>query len=287
MAWGERLMMQLRIVHTTEFEYDGRATASYNQARLTPLTDADQIVSHTRLDVQPTPWTYTYTDYFGTQITAFEVLDPHDSLQVTSTSTVHTNRQELPDAVLSWEEVADSSVSDRWTEYLAHSPVVAPTDDLRERCVQLRSESARPGDAARALCALVYAKMEYRSGSTSVKSSGAEAWEQRSGVCQDMAHVVIGGLRTMGIPARYISGYLHPKREPEIGDTVRGESHAWVEWWDDGWHAFDPTNDKVPGDRYVVITAGRDYTDVKPLSGIFTGAKTERIQVDVHITRLA
>ena len=129
--------------------------------------------------------------------------------------------------------------------------------------------------------------MEYRSDSTDVKSHGSQAWDQRSGVCQDMAHVAIGGLRSMGIPARYVSGYLHPKREPEIGDTVRGESHAWVEWWDDRWQAFDPTNDGIPGDRYVVIAQGRDYTDVKPLSGIFTGARTERMHVDVHITRLA
>ena len=280
-------MMQLRIVHTTGFEYDGQATASYNQARLTPVSDADQIVAHARLDVQPTPWTYTYPDYFGTQVTAFEVLDPHESLLVTSTATVHTNRQPTPEPVLAWEALAEPGVSDRWTEYLTLPPAVAPTEDLRSRCADLRTSSATPGEAARALCALVHAEMEYRSGSTNVKSTAAEAWEQRSGVCQDMAHVVIGGLRSMGIPARYVSGYLHPQREPEIGETVRGESHAWVEWWDDGWHAFDPTNDGAPGDRYVVIATGRDYTDVKPLSGIFTGARTERMHVDVHITRLA
>jgi transglutaminase-like putative cysteine protease len=129
--------------------------------------------------------------------------------------------------------------------------------------------------------------MEYRSGSTHVKSTGAEAWRQRSGVCQDMAHVAIGAMRHLGIPARYVSGYLHPRREPEVGETVRGESHAWVEWWDEGWHAFDPTNDGEPGDRYVVLATGRDYGDVKPISGIFTGARTEKMHVDVHITRLA
>lgn len=280
-------MMQLRIVHTTGFEYDGQATASYNQARLTPLTDPDQIVAHARLDVQPAPWTYTYPDYFGTQVTAFEVLDPHESLVVTSTATVHTNRQPTPDPVLSWAEMAEPAVSDRWTEYLSLPALVAPSEDLAQRCAELRTTHERPGEAARALCALVHAEMTYKSGSTSVKSTGAEAWRQRSGVCQDMAHVVIGGLRAMGIPARYVSGYLHPHREPQVGETVRGESHAWVEWWDEGWHAFDPTNDGEPGDRYVVIATGRDYTDVKPLSGIFTGAKTERMHVDVHITRLA
>lgn len=279
-------MMQLRIVHTTGFEYDGQAVASYNQARLTPVTDAEQIVVHTRLEVQPAPWTLHYRDYFGTEVTAFEVLDPHESLQVVATSTVHTHRGPAGDPVLAWEDLTTPEVSDRFTEYLDLSRHVAPSEDLRAAAEDVRAAAGSPGEAARELCRLVHREMEYRSGSTHVKSTGAEAWQQRSGVCQDMAHVALGAMRQLGIPARYVSGYLHPRREPEVGETVRGESHAWVEWWDDGWHAFDPTNDGEPGDRYVVVATGRDYGDVKPISGIFTGARTEKMHVDVHITRL-
>ena len=87
----------------------------------------------------------------------------------------------------------------------------------------------------------------------------ADAWEVRSGVCQDFAHLATGALRAIGIPARYVSGYLHPKRDAEIGEKVRGESHAWVEWWTGDWFGFDPTNDREVGDHHVVVGRGREY----------------------------
>ncbi len=280
------MSMQLRVAHTTTFEYDGKAVASYNQARLTPLTTPEQIVSHSRIEVTPAPWTYEYRDYFGTAVTAFEVLDPHDAMTVTATSTVHTNRAPAPAATLPWEALAMPEVADAWTEYLVVSPTVAPHPDVAERLTTIRAASELPGDAARAVCALVYHEVAYRTGATDVHSRAADAWEQRAGVCQDMAHLAIGGLRSLGIPARYVSGYFHPQAEPAIGETVVGESHAWVEWWDDGWHAFDPTNDTAPGDRYVVVATGRDYHDVKPVSGIYSGAAPSQMTVEVTVTRL-
>jgi transglutaminase-like putative cysteine protease len=279
-------MMQLKVVHTTTFEYDGLATASYNQARLTPPTNADQIVFHTRVDVSPAPWTYGYRDYFGTQVTAFEVFDPHGSLTVTAHSTVQTNRVPSAGPQLSWAELGSAQVADRRCEYLADSDLVAPTTDLAELVQEIGAASDSPGVAARAVCDLVHAQVGYTRGSTSVMSHAAEAWQQRAGVCQDMTHLAIGGLRSLGIPARYVSGYLHPSASPEVGVPVSGESHAWVEWWDNGWHAWDVANAVEPSDRHVTIAAGRDYTDVKPLSGIFTGAGTSRMAVDVQVTCL-
>ncbi len=278
--------MQLRIVHTTTFEYDGKAVASYNQARLTPQTTPAQIVSHSRVEVSPAPWVYEYRDYFGTTVTAFEVRDPHESMTVTSTSTVHTNRAPAGMPTAGWEELETREVSDTWTEYLVVPPTVAPTADLAERWARIRAASAMPGDAAREICALVHREVEYRPGATDVHTHAADAWDKRAGVCQDIAHLVIGGLRTLGIPARYVSGYFHPQARPTVGETVRGESHAWVEWWDHGWHAFDPTNDTEPGDRYVVVATGRDYHDVKPLSGVYSGAATSAMSVEVSLTRL-
>jgi transglutaminase-like putative cysteine protease len=280
------MSMQLRIVHTTGYEYDGKAVASYNQARLTPQTTPGQIVSHSRVEVSPAPFTYAYRDYFGTAVTAFEVLDPHDAMTVTGTSTVHTNRTAAGSPAIGWDDLTTPEVEDAWTEYLVVNSLVAPPADLAARFETLR-DGALPGEAARAVCALVHAEVEYRTGSTDVHTKAADAWEQRAGVCQDIAHLAIGGLRRLGIPARYVSGYFHPQVEPVVGETVPGESHAWVEWWDDGWHPFDPTNDTEPGDRYVVLAAGRDYGDVKPLSGIYSGAATSSMAVDVTVTRLA
>lgn len=163
---------------------------------------------------------------------------------------------------------------------------MAPAEDLAERVAAYRDHDT-PGAAARAINEMVHAEVEYQSGSTDAATPAADSWAQRAGVCQDMAHVVIGALRSLGIPTRYVSGYLHPKEDAAVGETVPGESHAWIEWWDDGWHGFDPTNDLEPGDRWVVVATGRDYLDVKPLSGIYSGAATSSMFVQVDVTRLA
>ena len=280
------MSMQLRIAHTTGFEYDGKANTSFNEARLTPLTLPGQIVVHSRVEVSPTPWAYTYKDYWGSQVTAFEVLDPHHSLTVTASATVHTNRFPAGEPLMSWEDMRSDSVADVHTEFLALPERVVPTEDLVVLARDIAEASASPTDAAREVCALVHREVKYVSGSTTVDAFGAHAWGERSGVCQDMAHIVIGALRSIGIPTRYVSGYLHPKVDPVVGDPVSGESHAWVEWWDEGWRGFDPTNDTEPGDRHVIVAMGRDYNDVKPLSGIFSGSGTSRMFVDVQVTRV-
>ena len=114
-------------------------------------------------------------------------------------------------------------------------------------------------------------------------SHGSDAWTQRSGVCQNMAHLVIGGLRHVGIPARYVSGYLHPRRDAVVGETVRGESHAWVEWWDDGWRGFDPTNDTLADRRYITLATGGDFADVVPLRGVILGGRGQTMKVAVSV----
>ncbi|MGY2874439.1 transglutaminase-like putative cysteine protease [Marmoricola sp. URHA0025 HA25] len=281
------MSMQLRIVHTTGFAYDGGAAASFNEARLTPLTVGGQIVVHTRLEVDPTPWTWTYRDYWGTQVTAFEVLDPHDELTVTATATVHTHPRPTMPELLSWEEIRRDRVADQFTEYLQIDDRVRPPEDLAVVYAEIGSSSPSPHDAARAICSLVHEEVDYVVGSTHVSGHAADSWDARAGVCQDMAHLVIGGLRQIGLPARYVSGYLHPTTDPVVGETVGGESHAWVEWWDGDWHGYDPTNDAEASDRHVVVAIGRDYGDVRPLSGIFTGAGTSSMFVDVQVTRLA
>jgi transglutaminase-like putative cysteine protease len=280
------MSMQLKIAHTTGFEYDGKANTSFNEARLTPLTLPGQIVIHSRVEVSPTPWAYSYRDYWGSQVTAFEVLDPHQSLTVTASATVATDRSPAGDPQLSWEQMRSEEIADVHTEYLALPDRVRPPEDLVALTNEIAAGSDSPTAAARELCALVYREVEYVSGSTTVDAFAAHSWAERTGVCQDMAHIIIGALRAAGIPARYVSGYLHPKADPQVGEPARGESHAWVEWWDDGWRGFDPTNDTEPGDRHVVVAMGRDYNDVKPLSGIFSGSGTSRMFVEVQVTRL-
>ena len=157
------MSMQHRIVHTTRFEYDGKAVASYNQARLTPVTTPEQIVVHSRLEVSPKPWTYEYRDYFGTQVIAFEVVDPHESMTVTATSTVQSNRSATPAPTSTWEQLAAREVSDRWTEYLMLPDLVAPPEDFVQRAKTVAAAASLPGLAARELCAVVADEVEYLS----------------------------------------------------------------------------------------------------------------------------
>jgi transglutaminase-like putative cysteine protease len=279
--------MRLRITHVTGFEYDDLVRASYNEARMTPQTDATQTVAHARIDVSPHPWAQTFRDYWGTTVTAFEVLDPHRELVVTATSTVATGAAPAPPATpATWAQVTDGQVADELLEYLTVDGRVRPPEDLAARVRAVIEEGAAPRDVVREVCRLVHQEVDYVPGSTDVHAEAAAAWRQRSGVCQDFAHLVVGALRGAGIPARYVSGYLLPTTEPVIGEETHGESHAWVDWWEEGWRSFDPTNDQATGERHVAVARGRDYTDVRPLSGIYTGAATSRMFVDVQITRL-
>ena len=129
--------------------------------------------------------------------------------------------------------------------------------------------------------------MDYLPGATNVKTNAMQAWTTGKGVCQDISHVTVGLLRALGLPARYVSGYLHPTPDAEIGASVTGESHAWVEWWDGGWTSFDPTNSVEVAARHVTLGRGRDYADVPPFKGIFSGPASEGHTVTVEVTRLA
>ena len=119
-----------------------------------------------------------------------------------------------------------------------------------------RVGDAHPHEAGALVCRFVREHMEYLSGSTNVKTNAMQAWTKGKGVCQDISHVTVGLLRALGLPARYVSGYLHPKPDAGIGEPVTGESHAWVEWWDGGWNGFDPTNSVEIGTRHVTLGRG-------------------------------
>jgi transglutaminase-like putative cysteine protease len=131
---------------------------------------------------------------------------------------------------------------------------------------------------------LVRDRIAYTPGVTTVYTTAREAWAEGHGVCQDFAHTTLALLRAARIPARYVSGYLHSLEE-RVGETVAGESHAWVEYWDGDWHAIDPTNDREVGPAHVVVAHGRDYADVPPLKGIYAGGMSEALGVVVEITQ--
>ncbi|MGH3425190.1 MAG: transglutaminase family protein [Nocardioidaceae bacterium] len=280
------MSMHLRVTHKTGYVYSGGVVASYNEARMTPVTTAEQYVLHSRIDVSPTPWTYTYPDYWGTQVTAFEVHELHNELNVTSTSTVDVSRSAPSPGGMSWDALRGAGPRDEFVEYLQMSPWVRPPADLADTVEGLAAKAATPTELAYEVCEMVHGTIRYDGGSTVVTTTAADAWSAKAGVCQDLAHLTIGALRHVGVPARYVSGYLHPRRDPEVGEPVAGESHAWIEWWDGEWIGFDPTNDAEPGDRHIVVGHGRSYRDVTPLRGIYSGGQTSGMEASVTITLL-
>ncbi|MCL8249947.1 transglutaminase family protein [Aeromicrobium fastidiosum] len=276
---------QLRIKHTTGYHYEKGAMASFNEARMTPMTTPEQYVLRSRIEITPAPWSYEYRDYWGTTVTSFEVHDPHSDLTVVATSIVDTQEVPAKPQAVGWDDLTPD-VQDEWCEYLVLSDWVAPAAELQELLDGLRATSERPGDYARAAVDLLHERLAYVPGSTEVTTTAADAWAAQTGVCQDFAHLSLGALRAAGIPARYVSGYLHPSPDPVVGETVEGESHAWIEWWDGEWVAWDPTNAVAPGPRHVVVAKGRDYGDSPPLRGIFSTAGGSELFVGVEITRL-
>jgi transglutaminase-like putative cysteine protease len=144
-----------------------------------------------------------------------------------------------------------------------------------------------PDNTAAAISALVRERITYLPGATGVRTNAQEAWDKGQGVCQDMAQVTIALLRAAGLPARYVSGYLHPRADAAPGRAAIGQSHAWVEYWAGSWTPLDPTSGADVGERHVVVARGRDYTDVPPLKGIYHGPPYSDMDVTVEVTRLA
>lgn len=277
---------RMRVVHTTEFEYDHPVVTSFNEARVTPRGDTRQNVILNRVETTPATRGYRYLDYWGTAVTAFDLHAPHLQLVVTSSSVVETDRSWVPaESEASWEDLATDVVADRYHELLVPSRYV-PRDRKLTAIAKTLMKGANPVQAVIAAVNWVHAEMEYEAGSTSVHTSAVEAWADRKGVCQDYAHLTLVLLRTMGIPSRYVSGYLHPKKSAEIGKTEVGESHAWIEAWTGSWWGLDPTNNTPITEQHVTVGTGRDYSDVAPLKGIISGGGTADLKVTVEVTRL-
>ena len=278
-------MSRLRIRHETTFRYEAEVVASYNELRMRPMMSDRQFVLTEHLMVTPLTSQQNFIDYWGTRVTSVEILQPHDSLNVIAESLVEIFRAQESGPELTWDELrAATSTSMGLTEILVNSPLTKPPKDLASFAKKEAAKHSSPADAARAISAYITSKMTYQFGVTEVHSTAAEAWKEKKGVCQDITHLVLGALRSVGIPARYVSGYLHPSLEAVVGETVRGESHAWVEWFAGSFVGHDPTNDRDISDRHVIVGRGRDYTDVPPIRGVYDGPKTSEHRVDVHLT---
>lgn len=279
-------MWRMRVVHATGYAYKSAVTASYNEVRLTPRSDQRQNVILNRVETVPATRSYRYVDYWGTAVTAFDLHAPHTELEVTASSVVETEKPEAPELEVTWSDLDSEAALDRFDEMLSPAHFT-PASKRLERIGRRIARDHTPQQAVIEASRWVAGELEYVAGTTGVHSSGLDALREGKGVCQDFAHLTLILLRGMGIPSRYVSGYLHPHAEAEIGDTVEGQSHAWIQAWTGEWWYYDPTNDAEINEQYISVGVGRDYSDVTPLKGIYSGEGSTDLDVMVEITRLA
>jgi transglutaminase-like putative cysteine protease len=284
----ERLTVSWRIEvhHSTTYRYAGAVESSYNEARLTPVTGPRQTVLSASIDVSPRVTPFRYTDAFGTTVHSFDLHQPHDYLTVVGNSHTETSAPIAMVNQLGWRELHSDRCKDRYFEYLQPTALV-DVDESMQTTVEALAATESPLAAASAVFDIVRDRFTYTPGSTAVYTPATEAFHAAQGVCQDFAHVSLALLRAVGIPARYVSGYVHNRPDARLGESVIGESHAWVDVWTGDWWGYDPTGDVAVGERHVVVASGRDYKDVAPLKGVYSGAAVDKLEVSVELIRRA
>ena len=281
---------RLRIEHVTRVRYAGPVLSSFNEARMTPLTLPSQTTLESRVLVGPGAIpVWSYNDYWGTYVSVFELPEAHEDLVIRAMSTVETEphpgmppASQRPD----WATITERAEGGRLLEMTLPTALTTVAPQVSDAVVAEVAGRA-PDAAAAAISALVRERITYLPGATGVRTSAQEAWDTGQGVCQDMAQVTIALLRAARLPARYVSGYLHPKADPRPGRTAIGQSHAWIEYWAGSWTPLDPTSGADVGERHVVVARGRDYADVPPLKGIYHGPPQSDMDVTVEVTRLS
>jgi transglutaminase-like putative cysteine protease len=290
--------MKLRVVHRTAYAYSEPVSTSHHQAHLAPRDGEGRRTLVHDVAITPSPSLRRERfDYFGNRALHFSLREPHRALEVVTTSVVDLHP--LPPPALSasppWETVRDRVSTDRRRDlldayaFVFDSPLVKISRSLRDYAAS-SFPSGRPLlEAVRELTTRIRNGFTYDASATEVATPLAEVFRRRRGVCQDFAHVQIAGLRGLGLPARYVSGYLltHPPpgRPRLIGADA---SHAWISVFvpDLGWVDFDPTNDLIPADEHVTVAYGRDFSDVTPLKGVILGGGRHEVKVSVDVHAL-
>lgn len=278
--------MHLRVVHRTTFNYAGKAHDSFNETRLRPMTDRTQRCHDFTLHVEPAASSRDYDDFYGNTVHTFEVIESHTKLIIESTSAVETTPSPSPVPGVSFDQLERDGEREMLAEFYTASHYVPLEPELaRETRVALDGGRADVWTTVRRLGSHIYRNFAYRPKTTGVNTRATDVLKLRMGVCQDFAHVHLGLCRTLGIPARYVSGYFfNSSRRPSEIEA----SHAWIEAWlpGGGWVGFDPTHDRPTDERYVKVAVGRDYADIRPVNGTYRGAPTLSLQVDVSVREI-
>ena len=278
--------MLISLLHRTTFVYSGKAHDSFNEVRLRPVDDRNQICRSFELRTDPATQIRDYIDFYGNAVHYFDVVAGHERLVIEAVSEIETTpnsaRPQVPVVPRSGNAEGVGMENELHSEFLVDSHYVP-----LEVGIWKESKDALPHGPTdvwsdvRSICRHVYTTFAYKPRSTSVATLATDAIKLRSGVCQDFAHVALGMCRCSGIPARYVSGYFIKSRQPPDEEEA---SHAWIEAFVPGfgWAGFDPTHDRAADERYIKAASGRDYADIRPVSGTYRGGKTRSLLVEVR-----
>lgn len=285
--------MRFEIRHTTDYRYEHPASEAYVEARLTPPERPSQRILAHEIVFDPAAPVSGYGDYFGNRTVFYSMVRRHERLTVTNRLTVETSAPVLPSEAIELtvgeaRQIFSSMATDVF-DYVLPTEAVPNGGESAKWARRLLRSDATLREAIEALNAAVHRGFEYSPGATDNWTPLAAIWKARAGVCQDFAHVMLGILRTAGLPARYVCGYIETD-PPKDGRRLVGSvaTHAWVEVMVPGrvWVALDPTNNQWCGERHVAVSCGRDFADATPLRGTFKGSGGQKMSVKVAMKRV-
>jgi transglutaminase-like putative cysteine protease len=293
--------MHFKITHVTQYDYTDAVGLSYSEARLMPRNCKNQQVISSTLNIEPYAADFRIReDFFGNHVAYFSILQPHKKFTITSVSEVHL--QENPAQLdfyqeYSWEQVRNLLAQQSYfsplmatrldaMQYKLDSPLVAVTPQLAEYAQPSFTNGRLITDAVSDLMQRIYNDFTFDPDFTTLATPLAKVLKHRRGVCQDFAHLAIGCLRSVGLAARYESGYIETL--PPAGEAKligADASHAWFSVFvpEQGWIDFDPTNNQMPSTQHITLGWGRDYSDITPLKGVLYGGQQHELDVSVHV----
>jgi transglutaminase-like putative cysteine protease len=290
--------MRYRIRHRTTYRYDTPANLCHNEARLRPLDLPGQRCLKWRLVIEPEPEFHrARRDSFGNHIDYFSIQRPHPQLVISAESEVEVlSAGQLPlEAGGPWESMREALLAAKdgasldARAFALSSPLIPLLPELAEFARQDFTPGRCVIDAVAALNARIFREFKFDPDFTTVATPVTDVMQNRRGVCQDFAQFMIAALRSLGLPARYVSGYLETLPPPGKPKLVGADaSHAWIAVFvpGQGWLDFDPTNNLRPGERHITVATGRDYGDVAPLRGVTVGGASHTLKVSVDVSPL-
>ena len=292
-------MMRYKIKHTTEYIYQDVVSAGHNRLCLVPLTLPEQKCISSDVKITPTPDELTYrTDFFGNTLLFISIYKEHEQLEIISESVIEILHRANNDLAFSstilWKEVRERMTLTNndhidVMQYTLPSLHIPYSEAIRAFALDCFPEDTTLWSGCQSLMKKIFTLLEFKPGFTTINTPVESVLKSRKGVCQDFAHLMIACLRNLGLPARYVSGYIEtlppPGKEKLVGSDA---SHAWVAVYfpEVGWVDFDPTNNILPSHKHATVAFGRDYFDVAPIKGIIFSSGSQNIVVKVDVNRI-